>query len=182
VSAIKNLREWRSLKRKTYIIAGGLEIVTRDVNLVDLVAQGLIPKPLLGMIEALNKRSAQGDQQVRMEEFNEYAEMINAVVRAMVVSPPILATKEIEQIHDQIAALFEDGIGKSQIRSWIDSYLIGEEPAPELDFERMPKLKTLVDQLATSLSMNDIPLTNKIEMFQSVAAEAAGFATFPQQS
>lgn len=82
------LRAWRErLKQgEQFCLPSGLEVRLRRAGLLDLMATGRIPAPLVGTVEAIMDR-----KEVRMTvaEFPKFVQVINAVVIASVIAPEV---------------------------------------------------------------------------------------------
>lgn len=90
-----NLKEWRAGRETEKTLPSGLVVRVKKVEMVDLVMQGMIPAPLLGMVEELSGKEM---KTVPVSDFPRYSELIDVVVRAMVVAPPIAAEADAEHL------------------------------------------------------------------------------------
>ena len=82
------LNEWRERweKGEEFELPSGLVVRLRRVSLFDLMEQGEIPAPLVGLLDEL---VSQDRPTISVEEFVRYADVVNQVVKAAVVEPPI---------------------------------------------------------------------------------------------
>lgn len=90
-----NLPEWREQKKmgEAATLPSGLEISIRRVAITDLAEQGKIPALLQ---PKLNELMAGGKATVTVNQFTEYAEIINLVCRACIVEPAELDIMELD--------------------------------------------------------------------------------------
>jgi len=120
-----DLTSWRASRQQTLALSCGLTVTVRKVALLDLAAQGNVPVPLHAAVQALIDR--QGSTPVEVAKLADQAAVIDLVVRAAVISPPIT-----------------------------------DEPTE------------------TSITLSEIPLVDRIEIFSWAQREAAHLATFPE--
>ena len=82
------LTAWRAQQREGYAFTtpSGLHVTLKRVSLLDLVEQGEIPAPLMGMVE---KALDAATHSTTVKEFPQYARVINLVVKAAVADPPV---------------------------------------------------------------------------------------------
>lgn len=85
--AARSVGEWRRARRTTeeWVTPSGLRVALRRVSLLNLVEQGAIPTPLLGMVDQITS----GKSTVDMRELADFMPLVNVVVRAVVVTPKI---------------------------------------------------------------------------------------------
>lgn len=122
-----NLRAWRQQRQSTLALTCGLTITVRKVQLLDLAARGQVPAPLHSQVEALMSRSqGRAPSALGIAEFPQHAQVIDLVVRAAVLDPPIT-----------------------------------DEPSPD------------------TLSIDELPFTDRLAIFNWAQEEAAQVATFP---
>ncbi len=90
-----NLQDWREQKKQgeAATLPSGLEIRIRRVAITDLAEQGKIPATLTPQ---LNELMAGGKATVTVNQFTEYAEIINLVCRACIVEPAELDIMELD--------------------------------------------------------------------------------------
>jgi len=79
-----NLEEWRAKSRHQEELPGGLTVVIRRVDILSLAAAGKIPTTLSALVE-----KARSGINVGLEDFNEFAALVNLVVRNAIVYPPL---------------------------------------------------------------------------------------------
>lgn len=85
--APRSVGEWRRARRATeeWVTPSGLRVALRRVSLLNLVEQGAIPTPLLGMVDQVTS----GKTTIDVRELADFLPLVNAVVRAVVVTPRI---------------------------------------------------------------------------------------------
>lgn len=91
------LAEWRAKRDhgEEFETPSGLIVSLRRVSLFDLAERGAIPAPLAGLVQGtLDGKGARLD----LAQFPEYAELINLVVAATVVDPPIALEGDDEHL------------------------------------------------------------------------------------
>lgn len=79
----QNLKEWRSKRVKDETLPSDLAVKLRRVSVLDLLVRGRVPVTLSTLVE-----KAAG-KKISLSEFNEFAELINLIVDAALVYPPI---------------------------------------------------------------------------------------------
>jgi len=97
---LEALRAWRAQMTATTEVAlpSGLTVACKRVELLDLAANGQIPAPLLGAVEKLMQPDGTATTKVDMNEWPTFAELINVVVKATVVEPPIADEPDAEHV------------------------------------------------------------------------------------
>lgn len=82
------LQAWRDRRQggETFTTPTGLQIKVRRCSLMDLAEQGSIPAPLTGMVDAIFD---QQDHSLTVDDVPEFIKVINMVVKAAVVDPPV---------------------------------------------------------------------------------------------
>lgn len=83
-----NLQEWREKQRQgeAFELPSGLVVRLRRVGLLDLLSQGSVPAPLVGMVQMLIEKA---NHQLGAEQFPQFAQSIDLVVKAAMVDPPV---------------------------------------------------------------------------------------------
>jgi len=90
-----DLREWREKRKgEKRVLPSGLVVTVRRCDLLDLAAQGQIPAPLMVMVGSLVTTG----MIVSIENFNEYASVVNLLVRACVIDPPVAEEPDDEHV------------------------------------------------------------------------------------
>jgi hypothetical protein len=91
------LRDWRAKRMlgTPLELDSGLTVIVKRAELLDLAANGEIPAPLLGTVERL---ANEGAAKVEMADLPEFAALVNLVVRATVVEPPIADEPDDEHL------------------------------------------------------------------------------------
>jgi hypothetical protein len=84
-----NLAVWRARRGagEQFITPSGLEMRLRRVSLLDLAERGKIPAPLAGMVETM---LATQQSSLSIQQFGEFASVINLVVMASAVEPAVV--------------------------------------------------------------------------------------------
>lgn len=90
-----DLKTWRATREVSQTLPSGLTVRARKAELLDLVTQGAIPTPLLGMVDEM---TGQGGQTVPVTELSKYVELIDVVVQAIIVDPPLAAVADEEHL------------------------------------------------------------------------------------
>lgn len=83
-----NLREWRNLRStgEEKILPSGLVVRLRRVGILDLAEQGRIPAPLAGVVQSVIDKK---EISIDLAEFGKFAGVINLVVGAAMMDPPV---------------------------------------------------------------------------------------------
>jgi len=91
------LEEWRARQAagEEAVLPSGLEIVVKRVGVMDLAEKGDIPQSLQPQIEKLMATPNGQVRTVKLEEFKEFAGVINLVVGACILAPAELEVKEL---------------------------------------------------------------------------------------
>lgn len=91
------LDEWRRVQAagEEATLPSGLEIRVRRVGVMDLAERGEIPQVLQPQIEKLMGAQAGQIRVVKLDEFKEFAGVINLVCAACVVAPAELQVTEL---------------------------------------------------------------------------------------
>lgn len=99
-----DLEEWRALQAEgePARLPSGLKITVKRVSVLDLAAEGNIPATLSPQITELMKTGTV--RNLTMEDFQQFAEMINLVCRACILGPKGLRVEELP--YDDRVALF----------------------------------------------------------------------------
>lgn len=80
-----DLAEWRRARAGAdFTLPSGLAVRLRRCQLLDLAEQGRIPTPLVGLANAL---LASDSLALTVEDYRQYAPVINAIAAACLVSP-----------------------------------------------------------------------------------------------
>ena len=110
-----NLQEWRKLRKPELTLPSGLKLTLQKVGLMDLAAQGKIPAPLAGIVQKLIDGSTAGRKvELNLDELPDYARVIEVVVWAAVVDPPLADTRDDEHLGMDELTLEE----KTEIFKW----------------------------------------------------------------
>lgn len=83
------IASWRSARTASYALRCGLVVTLRKIGLLELAAQGQIPTPLYGQVQAFLNRERGESIKIEVGNFREWADTVNLIVMASVVSPPI---------------------------------------------------------------------------------------------
>jgi hypothetical protein len=91
------LEEWRALRTQgeAATLPSELEVRLKRVSAFDLAAQGRIPQELHPQLNRLIGQGAGAGKNVTIEEFAEFAELINVVCAACIVAPEDLDVTEL---------------------------------------------------------------------------------------
>jgi len=121
------LTAWRAARTQQLTLPSGLIVTVRKVDLADLLARGRIPTPLVDMV--MVQLGAAETTRVTPEAFGDYVAMVNTVVAAALIDPPLAETPD-----------------------------------------------------ATHLTIDELPLSDRLAIWNWAQAEGAQFAAFPGQS
>lgn len=87
-----DLAQWRSQRTATITLPSGLGVQVQRVAILDLAAQGRIPMPLVGHVQALlDHAQTTGGVAVEVATFSDYAQIVDLIVQAAVTKPPLAA-------------------------------------------------------------------------------------------
>ncbi len=81
----EKMRAWRATRRAAVTLSSGLEVLLKKVAVLDLAAHGEIPQTL----SAIADEFVNGKTEIKLEEFPRFAGLVNAVVCACVIDPPL---------------------------------------------------------------------------------------------
>jgi hypothetical protein len=88
--SITNLAEWRAARTVPETLPSGLPVLLkRNVQLIDVAAQGDIPEPLIPQVEVLINQSKAGPLLIEVKDLPRHAGVIDLVVKAVLVDPPV---------------------------------------------------------------------------------------------
>jgi hypothetical protein len=124
------LTEWRKKQVEELELPSGLTATVRRVRLVDLAARGSVPTPLAGAVSEM-LRGKKFDA-ASVADYAEYGKLVDLVVSAAVIAPPVAPTSDDEHLGlDELT--LED---KTAIFNWAHSEgdrLDGFRAEPERD-------------------------------------------------
>ena len=90
-----DLKAWReNRKGEKRVLPSGLVVKVRRCDLLDLAAQGQIPAPLAAMVGNLVTTG----MTINMENFGEYATVVNMLVKACLIDPPVAEESDSDHI------------------------------------------------------------------------------------
>jgi hypothetical protein len=90
-----DLKEWREKRKgEKRLLPSGLVVTVRRCDLLDLAAQGQIPAPLVAMVGNLVTTGVA----VNIENFGDYATVVNLLVRACMIDPPVAEEPDDEYV------------------------------------------------------------------------------------
>ncbi|MCX6786847.1 MAG: hypothetical protein NTU85_03500 [Candidatus Kaiserbacteria bacterium] len=84
----EELARWRAGRVREETLPSGLVVTVKRAELLDLVADGAIPLPLLGLVEQLGTAEAVTTG-ISLGDWPRYAPLVNAVARAVLVAPAV---------------------------------------------------------------------------------------------
>jgi hypothetical protein len=92
-----DLGSWREKQKsgEWFTTPSGLEVRVKRVSLMDLAVTGTVPTPIVAMA---NKVLEKGLEEVNINNMAEYAQVINAVVKAAVTEPQIGDTSNADTL------------------------------------------------------------------------------------
>lgn len=80
------LAEWRARRRQELTLPSGLTVVVRRLGLLDVVAEGNLPMPLLALVDEAQQAGA---AEFGLADLPRVMPLIDAAVRRAVVEPPV---------------------------------------------------------------------------------------------
>jgi hypothetical protein len=91
---------WRAAMVQEYELPSGNVARLKRISLVDLVEQGDIPQTLTGLVAEVAQK--QELRQLSLEELKDFADVVNLVVKACFVEPPVSdePTEESLGVHE----------------------------------------------------------------------------------
>jgi hypothetical protein len=105
-----NVKEWK--KTEEMILPSGNVVELRRVSLMDLIAQSSIPDTLSAL--AVEVTTAKAGPKLDANQLRQYEQVVNAVVKAAVVSPAITEQGGA----DSLAVREVDWVDRIQIFQW----------------------------------------------------------------
>lgn len=110
---VSSLAAWRQERRQRLMLPSGLPVVVQKVAILDLAARGQVPVPLIGQVQTFINES-EGGIGVDVAQFHTWAPVIDLIVAAALLDPPIADVPDDDHI-----ALAELPIGdKLVIFNW----------------------------------------------------------------
>lgn len=93
-----DLQAWRALRSEgeLAVLPSGLEIRVRRAGLLDLAERGDIPQTLRPKINEMMQGADGQTPRITLEQFAEYAQVINLVAAACIVAPAELDVSELD--------------------------------------------------------------------------------------
>ena len=82
------LQEWREKQNRAVELPSGLTVTVRPVALAELAARGKIPTPMVSLVNEMLAGTMQTTI-ATVEDFERYGGLVDLVVLASVVDPPI---------------------------------------------------------------------------------------------
>ena len=92
-----DLNTWREKRQngEKYTLQDGLVVTLRRCDLMDLAEQGKVPTPL---VDAANGLLSNTKTELNIEDFPQYAPVINLVARACIVDPATADTADEDHL------------------------------------------------------------------------------------
>lgn len=103
-----DMKTWRANRQVEMALPSGLVVTLRRVSLVDIVANGQLPAPLIGLVQELVDNATSGVKpKIDLADFPDYGKVVEVGVRAAIVSPPLVETSELAKLtgDDRVAYL-----------------------------------------------------------------------------
>jgi hypothetical protein len=121
VTSIKEIRRYRQ-KGETVTLPSGMVVRRRRVHLMDLMKQGGLPAPLNGLASDLINAGKRG---LTEEDVVQYVDVVNLVVKAAVVEPPVgdepsdtqLGVDELDML-DRLAIFNDSNVAMRPLRKF----------------------------------------------------------------
>ncbi len=115
-----DLKTWRANRQVTLPLPSGLTVALRRVTLIDVVAMGKLPVPLLGMVQDLVDNADHGVKpNLELADLPQYAKLVEIVVQAAIVDPPLFNEAELAALLAKVGAE-----AQAQVRqTYVDSHL-----------------------------------------------------------
>lgn len=92
------LAAWRASRLTQLQLPSGLVVTVKKIAILDLAERGSIPTPLLGRVQAFVDASSGSTLALDVAKFHEYAPVIDLVVAAALIDPPIVEVGDDEHI------------------------------------------------------------------------------------
>jgi len=94
--AIAAMHAWRKQRTGELTLSSGLKVTVKKISMLTVAALGIIPTPLVDMAQTLI--DSPGKLKLDIARFAEYSGVVNIVVKAAVVLPPIADEGDAEHI------------------------------------------------------------------------------------
>lgn len=167
-----NLTDWRKKRTKTFVTRDGLELTLRaSVTVMDMIAQGTIPAPILASIQSLGDS---GDMAGILAKIDEVIPAVNAVVCASVLRPRVLSAADADALIDRLHRLYPDGTAREQVAAALDTFALGEEVA---ELATVPERLAIAREYAAALLVSEIDFNDRMDIFTAMTGFGEGQAT-----
>lgn len=119
-----DLRAWRLSREAELELPSGLTVRVRRVSLQDLAAGGMIPAPLVDVVQRLIDDTRSGQMiQPNVKQLAELGPILNVVARAAVIEPALADTPDDEHL----------GLSELTIEDKADIFRWANSPARALE-------------------------------------------------
>jgi hypothetical protein len=176
-----NLADWRRKRTKTFTTRDGLELTMRaGVTVMDLIAQGTIPAPMLASIQGL---SSSDDANAILGKLDELLPAINAVCCAAVLRPRVLSLADADALIDRLHRIYIDDTPRDAVSAALNDFAMGEE-VPELS--SVPERAAIAREYAGAILVSEIDFNDRMDIFTMMTGfgegQASAAAAFPVQA
>lgn len=94
-----SLQEFRKRQVRDYVFPNSrLAVRIKNVGLLDLVAEGIIPQTLIQSFQSLKGVGKEARDRAAMDKLSEFVPALNAMAKAVVVFPPIADEPDDEHL------------------------------------------------------------------------------------
>lgn len=184
---VTSVREWRASRYLGYFdIGDGLEVKLANVSLMDLVEQGRVPAPLMGMVQGMVKQGGASDQiSLGPDEMHGFMESINTLIRSAVLEPEMMGLDEeesaIKQVQEALAMPGDDPAEeRNRAIAILSDYGKGIRYAEDLAEKN--GFTEVAERWADTLHCVDIDAMVRFELFQALNGEGAKLQRFRSKS
>ncbi len=94
-------KQWVETQKEVLPLPSGNTAILKKADLIDLLAQGAIPDTLTGQVEQL-LNSGQGKMDLPLDQFEEFAKLLDKVALACFVQPRLVADQADENLEENI--------------------------------------------------------------------------------
>jgi hypothetical protein len=174
-----NLADWRKKRTRTFETRDGLTLILRHgITVMDMIAQGTIPAPMLAAIQGL---ASDGDTASILEKIDEVIPAVNAVTVAAVVRPRVLSLADADALIDRLHRIYPEGTPRAVVTAALDTAAQGED-VPEID--TVPERAAIAREYREALLVSEIDFNDRMDIFTMMTGfgegpAAAAPAAFP---
>lgn len=173
-----DLADWRKKRTKTFTTRDGLELTLRaSVTVMDMIAQGIIPAPMLASIMALRDG---GDPAAMIGKLDEILPSVNAVVCAAVARPRVISTEAAAALVDRLHRAYPDGTPRDAVATALDDFASGEDVG---EISSVPDRLAVAREYASAILVSELDFNDRFDIFTVMTGfgegQASAAAAFP---